>query len=53
MRKTRRGVLRHYLVRVLEGEQKIRVIKLGGSLKGKMTIVTRNVNILRRRGTFK
>ena len=31
MGKIRRGVIRHYLVRVLEGEQKRRVIKLGGS----------------------
>ena len=49
----RRRVVRHYLVRAQEREQRIRVIKLGGSLKGGMNIVIRNVTIVRRRGTFK
>ena len=53
MGKTSRGVVRHYLVRVQEGEQRTRVIKLGGILKGEMTIVTRSVTIVKRRGTFK
>ena len=53
MGKTRRGVVRHYLVRVQEGEQKRKVIKQGENLKGEMTIVTRSVTIVRRRGTFK
>ena len=33
MGKIRRGVVRHYLLRVLEGDKKRRVIKLGESLR--------------------
>ena len=40
-------------MRVLKGEIKRRGNKLGASLKGEMTIVTRSVTSARRRGTFK
>ena len=52
--KIRRKLMRHYLVRALEGEQKRRrVIKQERSLKGEVNIVTKSVSIARRRGTFK
>ena len=53
MGKTSRGVVRHYLVRAQEGEQNRKGIKKGGSLKGEVTVVTRSVTIVRRKGTFK
>ena len=53
MGKRRREVVRHCLERVLEGELRRGVIKLGGSLKGGVTIVIWSVTIARRRSTFK